>query len=214
MRKSGSQSPTFDKIIEASLQLFNQEGERVITTNHIAERMNISTGKLYYHFRNKEEIVNELYQRYVKGMGEQLSAAINHCNSIEAMVGAMEKTLRHIWSFRFLPQSLPSLFCVNPVLAENHQQISRGQLNNKLGQLFARLREQGMLQGDDSQLQHLVQHFQMVQTGWVTSIRNSASAAELERMVEAGCRSLMYLLSPYVSPRFQQPFQRACARFA
>lgn len=82
MRKSG-QSETFNKIVEASLQLFNQEGERVITTNHIAERMNISTGKLYYHFRNKEEIINELYQRYVKGMAEQLSAALSHSNSIE-----------------------------------------------------------------------------------------------------------------------------------
>ncbi|KIA80826.1 hypothetical protein BI343_16225 [Chromobacterium amazonense] len=214
MRKSGTQSETFNKIVEASLQLFNQEGERVITTNHIAERMNISTGKLYYHFRNKEEIINELYHRYVKGMAEQLSAALNHNNSIEAMVMAMEKTLRHIWSFRFLPKSLPSLFCVNPQLEEEHQQLSRGQLNSKLGQLFASLREQGMLLVDDQQLAHLVQHFQMVQTGWVNTIKQNASAAELDKLIQSGCRSLMFLLAPYVSPRFQSPFERVFSRYA
>ncbi|QEL54258.1 TetR/AcrR family transcriptional regulator [Chromobacterium paludis] len=214
MRKSGTQSDTFNKIVEASLHLFNQEGERVITTNHIAARMNISTGKLYYHFRNKEEIIVELYQRYVKGMAEQLSAALNHSNSIEAMIMAMEKTLRHVWSFRFLPKSLPSLFCVNPELEEEHQALSRGQLNSKLGQLFSRLREQGMIQVDDQQLPHLVQHFQMVQTGWVNTIKQNANAAELEKLIQSGCRSLMFLLAPYVSPRFQLPFERACARFA
>ncbi|UTH74982.1 TetR/AcrR family transcriptional regulator [Chromobacterium sp. IIBBL 290-4] len=214
MRKSGSHSETFNKIVEASLQLFNQEGERLITTNHIAERMNISTGKLYYHFRNKEEIITELYHRYVRGMGEQLASALNHSNSIEAMVMAMEKTLRHIWSFRFLPKCMPSLFCINPKLAEEHQALSRGQLNSKLGQLFGRLREQGMILVDDQQLSHLVQHFQMVQTGWISTIKQNASPAELEKLIESGCRSLMFLLSPYVSPRYQPPFQRACARFA
>ncbi|OWY39201.1 hypothetical protein CEK28_10045 [Xenophilus sp. AP218F] len=214
MKTSGSKSQTFHQIVDASLQLFNQEGERVITTNHIAERMNISTGKLYYHFRNKEEIINELYQRYVKGMAEQLAAAWSQSNSIEAMVNAMERTLRHIWSFRFLPKSMPSLFCINPELADNHQQISRGQLNNRLSQLFARLRDEGILQGDDDQMEHLVQHFQMVQTGWVTSIRNNLNPTELERTVRAGCRSLLYLVAPYVDPRFQTPFQRVCARYA
>ncbi|MBN3004549.1 AcrR family transcriptional regulator [Chromobacterium alkanivorans] len=214
MSKSGNRSQTFQNIVDASLQLFNQEGERVITTNHIAERMNISTGKLYYHFRNKEEIISELYQRYVKGMAEQLSAALRHSNSIEAMVGAMEKTLRHIWSFRFLPKSMPSLYYLHPELAENHQQLSRGQLAGRLAQLFARLREQGVLLGDDKQLAHLVQHFQMVQTGWVTTLKHSATPAELERMVKDGCRSLLYLLTPYVDPRYRPPFDRVCARYA
>lgn len=71
-----------------------------------------------------------------------------------------------------------------------------------------------MILVDDQQLAHLVQHFQMVQTGWISTIRQNASAAELDKLIQHGCRSLMYLLTPYVSPRFQSPFERACARFA
>ena len=55
---------TKDRILQISLQLFNERGERLVTTNHIAAELGISTGNLYYHFRNKQEIIKELAQQY------------------------------------------------------------------------------------------------------------------------------------------------------
>ena len=55
---------TKDRILQISLQLFNERGERLVTTNHIAAELGISPGNLYYHFRNKQEIIKQLAQQY------------------------------------------------------------------------------------------------------------------------------------------------------
>ena len=64
---------TKDRILQISLQLFNERGERSVTTNHIAAELGISPGNLYYHFRNKQEIIKELALQYQKETLEMLA---------------------------------------------------------------------------------------------------------------------------------------------
>jgi AcrR family transcriptional regulator len=55
-----------DEIIEISIKLFNEKGCLNTSTRHICESLGISVGNLYYYFKNKEEILIEIYKRHLE----------------------------------------------------------------------------------------------------------------------------------------------------
>ena len=57
-------SNTRNRVLIASLLLFNEKGEPRTTTNEIANEVDISPGNLHYHFRRKEQIVEALLDAF------------------------------------------------------------------------------------------------------------------------------------------------------
>jgi len=55
---------TRDLILEVALVLLNERGESIVTSVDLANEMNISPGNLYYHFKGKEQVVEELYAQF------------------------------------------------------------------------------------------------------------------------------------------------------
>ena len=54
------ESITKKKIKKQALMLFNENDTFSITTNHIAIATKISSGNLYYHYKNKEDIIKNI----------------------------------------------------------------------------------------------------------------------------------------------------------
>ena len=57
---------TKDKITNKALELFNEFGTNAVSTNHIAKALEMSPGNLYYHFKNKKEIIQELLKKMIE----------------------------------------------------------------------------------------------------------------------------------------------------
>ena len=55
---------TAQRILDTAADLFNEHGERNVSASDIALELDISPGNLYYHFKGKEQIVEELYAQF------------------------------------------------------------------------------------------------------------------------------------------------------
>lgn len=55
---------TRDLILDVAVVLLNERGESIVTSVDLANEMNISPGNLYYHFKGKEQVVEELYAQF------------------------------------------------------------------------------------------------------------------------------------------------------
>ena len=52
------------EIMDAAIRLFTRKGYLNTTTQDIIDEVNISRGLLYYHFKNKEDILYCIIERY------------------------------------------------------------------------------------------------------------------------------------------------------
>ena len=212
-RKTGI-SPTASRIAQASLQLFNQQGERNVTTNHIARHLAMSTGNLYYHFSSKEDIIQALYQSYGDRMAWLLAEADARRHSLEELVVVLDAVLQHQWDYRFLLQSSASLFPFNAQLRASYQKFEVEQIAVGIESLFLKLREDGLFEGSVAAIRMLAVHFQLLQAAWIAHPERAGQSAAADQVVEDGRRQLLAFLRPHIAPSWQAAFERVASASA
>jgi AcrR family transcriptional regulator len=116
---------TRERILETSLALFNRHGEPNITTADISDELNISPGNLYYHFRNKDDIIGELYAAYEAQVLPVLAAPPDRAAGVDDLWLLLHLLFEHMWNCRFLFRDLDEIASRNRRLALRFAELVR-----------------------------------------------------------------------------------------
>ena len=165
---------TYNKIIDASLMLFNEHGERNISTNHISSHLNISPGNLYYHFANKDEIIVQIFKRYRQELLDYLGKT-ELPDGIEGTVAYMKGLYNILWDYRFLFSDVNALLNRSKTLLGEHNQFTQNQFAPLATKLFGMLRDKGLIHIDDRGVKDLTVNMWLVGKYWFDFVWGSDS---------------------------------------
>lgn len=191
---------TRDRILLTSLELFNLCGEPNVTTIDIANEMDISPGNLYYHFRNKDEIIGELFQQFETSMLDVLQTPQDEGFEMMDYWMYIHMIFEKIWEFRFLYRDLASILERNEKLQKHFNRI----LDRKADSCRAvikNLHQAGLLEADERQIDTLATNVVIMSTYWMNyqQIRNLGDNPELEDLGH-GVYQVMSLIAPFLPP--------------
>lgn len=197
---------TYTRIINASLVLFNEEGERNISTNHIAAHLGISPGNLYYHFRNKDEIIIQLFKRYSEALLHYLQEAKLPSN-VEDSINYMSGIYNVMWEYRFLFSDVNTLLARSAELLGEHNNFTQAKVSPLLVKLLTQLNGLNIIQADHTAMNDLAVNMWMVTKYWFdfdSSLRGRTKLTEDSKA--RGIQRTLSLLRPYLLPQYVAEF--------
>jgi len=185
---------TRQRILDASLAMFNEQGEPNVTTNHIADELEISPGNLYYHFRNKDDIIEQLFQRYEERMDTALVAPEGRLRDLEDIWLQLHLVFEAIWDYRFLYRDLVDILSRNRRLRMRFARILKRAADNAHSGMRG-LVQAGVMRASAAEIEATATNILVVATFWLNyaSVRGDRDEHEAIRL---GIVQVMMLLSP------------------
>jgi AcrR family transcriptional regulator len=201
------------RVLAESLRLFNERGEGHVTTGMIAESLGMSPGNLYYHFRNKDQIVEELFARFEERIDVPPPAPSAGPEAIEDLWLYLHLMFESILEYRFLYRGLDDLVARSRRLRERFNRIARGK-RDAIVALCEGLVGAGLMRANPAEIQSLAQNVLVVSTYWLNyrALRmhrpRASPAGDEERALGEGAYQVMALVAPYLAPQARAHLDR------
>jgi len=168
---------TRERILETALLLFNRLGEPNVTTADIAGEMEISPGNLYYHFRNKDEIVAELFAMFERRLDGLLTEPEGRHAGVEDLWLLLHLLFEAMWEHRFLFRDLDEILSRNRKLATRFALIMhRG--SRTVIELCRSMVATGAMDASEREIAALADNVALIATYWISYQRISAGAGK------------------------------------
>lgn len=185
------------RILDTALALFNERGTANVTTNHIAEAMGISPGNLYYHFRNKAEIVRGLFARILAAWSANYALPPGKPPTFRTMDAMAAGNFEIQWAHRFFFRDLTMLLAADPELAADYRRNREAGMANTLV-LLRHFISAGLMQPADKRtLDDLTQLLWLVGDFWLV-FRDAGGKAPTRADMDQGVRLFRRVLAAYI----------------
>ncbi|TLU33902.1 TetR/AcrR family transcriptional regulator [Acinetobacter baumannii] len=192
---------TKDRILQISLQLFNERGERSVTTNHIAAELGISPGNLYYHFRNKHEIIKELMHQYQVETLEMLSLPEDRPLTTNDKINYFQVLSGQLWNYRFIHRDVYHLVESNEDFKKIYPRFA-GQVMQQGQRIYQAFVDAGLMKMTPSEIEALIINLWIVLTKWTNFLYMSGHISDNnhleEKWVWQALRQMVFLEGPYL----------------
>jgi AcrR family transcriptional regulator len=189
---------TRERILETSLALFNGLGEPNVTTADIAGEMGISPGNLYYHFRNKDEIVGELFAALERRLEELLDPGASGVVDVEDLWLFLHLLFEAMWDYRFFYRDLADILSRSRKLSTRFASIMRRGIAT-ISALCHSMVDAGTMQASDREIAAIADNVALVATFWMPYQRvrtQHAAAATLN--LDRAAYQVMSLIAPFL----------------
>jgi AcrR family transcriptional regulator len=208
---------TRERILALALRLFNDLGEPNVTTSAIAEEMGISPGNLYYHFRNKDDIVNALFEQFEREIDPLLDAPKRREIHFEDAWLFLHLLFESIWRYRFIYRDVNDLLSRNRRL-ELHFRSILERKNSVARLLCEAMQRTGQLHANDTEIAALATNMVVVATWWlsfefVTNARHFNETGYQNAAMARGAYQVLAMLAPFLSDEGRVLFQRLAREY-
>jgi AcrR family transcriptional regulator len=189
--------PTNKYIADHALKLFNKNGFVNVRLQQIADAAFVSVGHLAYHFKNKEAIVDFLFESH-RGAGQNLLQAYR----VMPLFQDVNAMLRELYllqeSYSFLYTDMVELVRAYPALLKKHSEHAAWQ-RIQLGLMLSFQVARGALQMPNNRvtIELLAQNLLMHLNIWRYQ---QLILADANLSFEAFCNDVWLLLLPYCTP--------------
>ena len=189
---------TRERILEVALSMFNVQGEPNVTTNHIADELEISPGNLYYHFRNKDDIVEQLFGGYEARMDKALMVPAERLPNLEDIWLQLHLVFECMWDYRFLYRDLVDILSRNRKLKMHFgRMLTRA--NTSATDVLKGLATAGIMRATPDEIRASAENVLLLATFWLNynAVRNSRVDPNQEDLTQ-GIYQVMLLIAPFL----------------
>lgn len=199
-----------ERILASSIELFNQAGGVAVTTNHIAQHLGISPGNLYFHFRNKEDIIFELFEMMCHDTYAVWKPAAGMPSSPSELI---ERSYEVFWKYRFFHREMYHLRRKDPNLAKRWK-VHIAKTMRLLQAMYGQWVKDGVMRkiGDPREMQ-MISDTVLITSSSFLQFFESPEKPATRRSLRSGLEHQLLFLLPYHTETHQSAIRSRLGEF-